>query len=156
GQLVGTPNLTGSWVVGICVQEYKNNQLINSHFRDFQFTVINCTVAVASSVGDQDHQCEGQTIKFKNQSTNNSSTPVYHWDFGVTGINTDTSNIFSPTYTYPDTGIYIVKLVVNPGKPCTDTMSKPVYVYPPLDIHYDHPSRQCLSSNSFSFETKGT
>lgn len=155
GELSGTPTLTGQYVVGICAQEYKNNKLINTHFRDFQFTVIGCTVNVQSIVAEQKQQCQGQTIVFTNQSINNSSTPVYHWDFGVPAISSDTSNLFHTTYVYPDTGIYVLTLITNPGKPCSDTLKKPVYVYPPLKINFTRPERQCLKNNSFDFKTTG-
>jgi len=155
GELSGTPTLTGQYVVGIRVEEYRNNKLLNSHFRDFQFTVIGCTVNVLSVVADQKQQCQGQTIAFTNQSINNSASPVYHWDFGVPTLNSDTSNIFSPTYLYPDTGIYMLTLITNPGKPCTDTLKKPVYVYPPLKINFMSPNKQCFLNNSFNFKTLG-
>lgn len=155
GELSGTPTLIGQYVVGICVQEYRNNKLLNTHFRDFQFTVIGCTVTVLSAVADQKQQCQGQTIVFTNQSINNSSTPVYHWDFGVQSLASDTSNVVSPSYMYPDTGIYVLTLITNPGKPCTDTLKKPVYVYPPLKINFAHPARQCFTNNSFNFKTGG-
>ena len=155
GQLAGTPTLIGQYVVGICVQEYRNNVLLNTHFRDFQFTVIGCTVTVLSAVADQTQQCQGQTIIFTNQSINNSASPIYHWDFGVPTLNSDTSNLLNPTYMYPDTGTYVLSLITNPGKPCSDTLKKPVYVYPPLNINYAHPARQCLRTNNFNFTTQG-
>lgn len=155
GELSGTPTMVAQYAVGVRVQEYRNNILINTHFRDFQFTVIGCTVNVLSSVADQTPQCQGQTISFINKSNNNSTTPAYHWDFGVPTINSDTSNLFSPTYTYPDTGIYILSLITNPGKPCTDTLKKPVYVFPKLDVKFPHPDRQCFKGNSFNFSPQG-
>ncbi|WP_317899523.1 PKD domain-containing protein [Aurantibacillus circumpalustris] len=155
GELSGTPTLTGQYVVGIRVEEYRNNKLLNSHLRDFQFTVIGCTVNVLSVVADQKQQCQGQTIAFTNQSINNSSTPIYHWDFGVPSIASDTSNILNPTYMYQDTGIYMLTLITNPGKPCTDTLKKPVYVYPPLKINFDKLERQCFKNNAFNFNVGG-
>lgn len=155
GELKGTPTLVGQYVVGVCVQEFRNNKLLDTHFRDFQFTVINCTVNVVSAVADQEQQCQGKTIKFINQSINNSASPVYHWDFGVSSIATDTSNLVNPVYTYPDTGIYVLSLITNPGLPCTDTLRKQVYVYPPLKINYSRPDRQCLKNNSFNFTAGG-
>ncbi len=156
GQLSGTPNTVGQYVVGVCVQEYRNNVLINTHFRDFQFTVLNCTVTVLSAVADQMQKCQGQTIAFTNQSINNSASPVYHWDFGVTSLTNDTSNLVNPSYMYPDTGIYTITLITNPGRLCSDTLKKPVYVYPPLDINFARPDRQCFKNNSFNFKTEGT
>jgi gliding motility-associated-like protein len=155
GELSGTPTLTGQYVVGVCVQEFRNNQLLNTHFRDFQFTVIGCTVSALSAVADQKQQCQGNVISFNNQSINNSPNPFYHWDFGVATLSNDTSNLFNPSYQYPDTGIYTITLITNPGKPCTDTLKKEVYVYPPLKVYFDRPDKQCLINNSFHFTTKG-
>jgi gliding motility-associated-like protein len=156
GQLAGTPTLVGQYVVGVCVKEYRNNTLINSHYRDFQFTVIGCTVNVQSAVADQKQQCLGQELVFTNKSINNSTSPVYHWDFGVPNLSNDTSNLVNPTYFYPDTGIYMLTLITNPGRSCTDTLKKPVYVYPPLNINFDQHNRQCFINNSFDFKVKGT
>jgi gliding motility-associated-like protein len=156
GELSGTPTMVAQYAVGVQVQEYRNNVLINTHFRDFQFTVIGCTVNVLSAVADQTPQCKGQNLSFINKSLNNSATPVYHWDFGVPTISTDTSNLFSPSYFYPDTGIYILSLITNPGKPCSDTLKKEVYVYPPLEVKFLHPGRQCFKNNAFNFSPQGT
>lgn len=156
GKLSGTPTTSDIYVVGICVKEYRNNQLINTHFRDFQFSVIPCTVTALSAVADQVKQCQGQTISFINKSVNQASNPVYHWDFGVPIISNDTSALVNPTYTYPDTGIFILSLIVNPGKQCTDTLKKPVYVFPALSVNYQRPAKQCLVSNSFQFAATGT
>ena len=54
----------------------------------------------------------------------------YHWDFGVPGTDADTSDDFEPTFTYPDTGVYTVKLIVNPRSTCPDSISRLVKVYP--------------------------
>jgi PKD repeat protein len=42
----------------------------------------------------------------------------------------DTSNIEAPSFTYPDTGIYKIKLVVNPGDPCSDSATMQIGLYP--------------------------
>lgn len=156
GQLAGTPTLTGQYVVGVCVQEFRDNKLIDTHFRDFQFTVINCTVSAKSIIAESEKQCIGNVITFTNQSINQSVTPEYHWDFGVPELTTDTSSLFNPTYTYQDTGIYVVTLITNPGKPCTDTLRQPVFVYPPLKLFYKAPERQCLKDNAFDFKAEGS
>lgn len=42
GLLSGTPNLTGQFVVGICMSEYRNGVLLTTTRRDFQFNVFDC------------------------------------------------------------------------------------------------------------------
>jgi len=155
GLLTGKPNMSGQFVVGICVQEFKSGTLINTHYRDFQFNVVPCIVNVVSAIANQKSQCEGSTITFTNSSTSNIGSLTYYWDFGVPGILSDTSNAFSPTYTYQDTGKYEVLLIANPNKPCRDTIKQTVYVYPKLQINFPPVNKQCYKGNSFTFSAQG-
>ena len=155
GLLTGKPNLIGQFVVGICVQEFRNGVLINTHYRDFQFNVRACVVSVISAIASQTQQCQGNTFNFTNLSTSNLGNIPYHWDFGVANLTNDTSNIFSPTYTYPDTGKYTVTLIAYPGNLCGDTTKQTFYVYPPLKIKFPPQSKQCLKNNSFNFVVQG-
>jgi gliding motility-associated-like protein len=156
GLLKGHPNLIGQFVVGVCVQEFRGDQLIGTHFRDFQFNIVPCIVSVISAVADQLKQCMGNTMNFINQSSSNVGPLTYHWDFGVPSLADDTSNAVNPSYIYQDTGVYVMTLIANPGKVCSDTLKKKIYVYPPLSVGYKRPENQCLKFNSFSFATKGS
>ncbi len=156
GVLTGKPNLIGQFVVGVCVQEFRNGILINTHYRDFQFNIVPCVVSVVSDFPNQIQLCQGSTISFTNQSTSNLGPMIYHWDFGVPVITSDTSNIVNPTYTYADTGKYTVTLITNPGTLCGDSSQRQVYVYPPLDINFQKVTKQCLKNNSFKFIGQGT
>jgi len=155
GVLTGKPNLLGQYVVGICVQEFRGNTLINTHYRDFQFNVVACIVNIVSAIANQKSQCEGSTITFTNSTVTNISGLTYHWDFGVPSLLNDTSNIKNPTYTYQDTGRYEVLLIANPGKPCSDTIKQTVYVYPKLEINFPPLLKQCFRGNSFNFSAQG-
>ena len=50
--------------------------------------------------------------------------------FWLNGTDTDTSTGTTPVFTFPDTGIYTVKLVVNRGELCTDSATTQMNVYP--------------------------
>lgn len=39
GLLTGLPNTVGQFVVGICIEEYRNGVLISTTRRDFQYNV---------------------------------------------------------------------------------------------------------------------
>ena len=54
----------------------------------------------------------------------------YYWDFGDLSTLADTSRATGPSYTYPDTGIYTVKVVANRNQPCSDSTTAQVRVYP--------------------------
>lgn len=152
GFLNGTPNLNGQWATGVQVQEFRNNVLIGTHFRDYMLSVVPCIVQVASIIKPQTAFCVGSTITFTNQSIGSNT---WHWDFGVGNLSTDTSNIANPSYAYADTGRYEVTLVVNPGQTCVDSSKQTIYVYPKLAPAFVAPAPQCIVNNSFNFNVGG-
>lgn len=159
GVINALPSTTGRFVVGIQVQEYRNGVLINSMIRDFIFTVFNCQISLSADLPDQNQLsnftgfCDGNlTVQFEDNS-NFNFTPTFSWDFGVPGINTDISNAMNPSYTYSDTGTYIVTLVLNPGLICTDTAYMEVQLYNELNISFDIIDTVCQINNSFDFTT---
>jgi gliding motility-associated-like protein len=147
GQITGTPNQIGQYVVGVVVKEYRNNVLIGETRRDFQFNVTQCLTGVdariptlnvndplaAGTDGVYAYQCSDYNITFRNTSLFGTN---YSWDFGVPNRTDDTSNVFQPTFTYPDTGIYYIRLIVNPGFVCADTSVVMVRIYPQFNIDF--------------------
>ncbi|GAB4248300.1 MAG: hypothetical protein Kow0079_00390 [Vicingaceae bacterium] len=126
GVISGIPPNLGQYVVGVRCDEYRNGVLINTIYRDFQFNVLNCPPIPMPLIGPVD-ACSGNTVQFNNQSvplTNNN----FHWDFGDTSTNADTSNAVNPSYTYPGIGTYIVTLIAQYGTPCADTTYDTIYV----------------------------
>lgn len=146
GLLSGTPGSLGQFVVGVCISEYRNGVLIGTYIRDFQFNVVQCNIPIASipstninvqtGIGLYELNCKNYTVTFRNQSYNPPPTTVplqYHWDFGVPGVSSDTSTAATPTFTYPDTGTFLVRLVANKSngsQPCSDTTYAYVKIYP--------------------------
>ncbi len=127
GIMTGNGFSVGQYVVGVCVSEYRAGVLISTNLRDFQFNVALCNPLVVASVPDDFRDCESYTITFENNSTGGTS---YLWDFGDELAFVDTSNEFEPTYTFADTGRYLATLIVNPYKPCSDTATSEVFIYP--------------------------
>lgn len=158
GQLFAAPDLIGKFVVGVCVKEYRNGVLIGSTKRDFLFTVFNCDISAAAEiVGQEDmstfnSECDGLTIQFENNSFGGTN---YLWDFGVPTDPNANSTQFEPTFTFPDTGVYIVTLYLNPGWPCSDSSVQTFNIYEGLDVSFIPPDPQCIQGNSFDFEGEG-
>lgn len=152
GMITGTPSMIGQWVIGVCVREYRNGVLLEIHKRDFQFNIINCAHVIVSSIPAQQTFCFGKTVNFLNNSLNANT---FHWDFGVPALTSDTSNLKTPSYTYQDTGVYVISLIANPGTICADTATSTFKIYPPLDPKFITPPAQCLSTNSFNFNGSG-
>ncbi len=136
GLLTGTPNTTGRFVVGVCAEEYRNGQLIGTTRRDFQYNIGVCQLEIVSAFFAPDILCQNDlTVGFSNQSFGSN---VYQWDFGDPNTILDISNDASPSYTYPDTGTYIVTLIAGPGAACTDTFQQVVTVqYESLAAGFD-------------------
>lgn len=131
GLLTITPTVLGQFVVGICVNEFRNGVFLGRHLRDFQFNVVDCQPNVLASVPSLLNNCTGFSFNFQNNSS--GQITGYHWDFGVPVINNDTSNSQFPSYTYTDTGVYTLTLIVYSAIPlCNDTGTAIVYVYPSL------------------------
>ncbi|MCF8459304.1 MAG: gliding motility-associated C-terminal domain-containing protein [Flavobacteriales bacterium] len=155
GQLTGVPTQAGQYVVGVCVEEYRNGQLLSINKRDFQFNVVNCASNVEAVIPIQTSfhdPCSGLGVTFGNNSIN---TQYYHWDFGVANITTDTSNIHNPTYLFPDTGAYSVTLIGNPGYACADTAVAIIEVYEEIVVDITSSGNPCADANNFRFEANG-
>lgn len=147
GLITGTPNTQGRFVVTVCCHEWRNGVKINTVTREFQFVVTNCSKAVVANIPQYSSefntyivQCKGRTVHFDNLSVGANTSPgsnPYFWDFGVPGTNSDTSNQMEPDFTYPDTGVYAVKLVVNRGSTCSDSITRFVKIYPDFYASFD-------------------
>jgi gliding motility-associated-like protein len=158
GIMTGTPTLMGTWVVGVCCKEYRNGVLINTNIRDFQFNVVTCspipvTGNISPNINAQLLNCTGLNINFSQQSTNASN---YYWNFGDPSTANDTSNLQSPSYTYPVTGNYTITLIVNPGSVCADTDTVHLPITLPPTVTFPPPPPQCVTGNSFSFQATGS
>ncbi|MCB9185148.1 MAG: gliding motility-associated C-terminal domain-containing protein [Flavobacteriales bacterium] len=155
GLLTGVPTQVGQFVVGVCVEEYRNGQLLSINKRDFQFNVVSCTSNIQAVIPPQPtfhDPCNGLTVDFGNNSVN---AQFYHWDFGVAGTFSDTAFAEDPVFTYPDTGVYSVTLVANPGYPCADTTIDDILVYNDVSVDILSSGEQCFDANSIDFSAVG-
>jgi len=155
GLITGTPNQLGRYVVTVCCHEWRNGIKINTVTREFQFVVTNCSKAVVANIPQYSEefntyivQCKGYTVRFTNLSTgaNSNSGEAYTWDFGVAAIASDSSHLKEPEYTYPDTGTYEVKLIVNRGSTCTDSITRLVKIYPDFKADFETSGFPCPNS----------
>ena len=134
GLLTGIPAILGQFVVAICVEEYRNGDLICTNRRDFQFNIANCDSQLMTNFSWEIDPCASDySVRFIDES---GSVPggfplldvIYQWDFGDPSTLADTSNEQHPTYIYPDTGSYTVTLTVNPGLTCEDDTTFTIFV----------------------------
>ncbi|MCP4441007.1 MAG: T9SS type B sorting domain-containing protein, partial [Aureispira sp.] len=120
GLLTGTPPNLGTYLVGICIKEYRNGVLLSITRRDFQYTIGVCGRQVSAAFYSPTVDCDDDPIV----AFNNSSQAVigsYQWNFGDTASSQNTSQFRNPTHVFSDTGAYLVTLIVDPGTYCADT-----------------------------------
>lgn len=121
------PATSGPYVLCVVVTEWRNGIAIAEHRKDFILKVEDCSIPTAN-LDPQDETCDGFTRRFSNQSNDNVTS--WFWDFGVTTIDSDTSLVPNPTFTYADTGRYVVTLTVNKGTDCEVSSKYTVWVFP--------------------------
>ncbi len=147
GWMTGVPTNQGQYVVAVCVEEYRNGQLISSMRRDFQYNVGQCGEATASAFVPH-AQCENLTVEFQNQSSAYTSNYIWYFQYPDTTV---FSTEVNPTYTYPDTGLYTIMLIAEPGAVCADTFVQDIYLqYNSLFVDFDIQVFDCSDSSVLS------
>ena len=124
GLLTGLPNTIGQFVVGICVEEYRDGALISTTRRDFQYNVGQCGQAAAAFTAPE-VQCGSLSVFFDNESQGAND---FTWLFNDPGNPGATASSTNAVYTFSDTGLYTVMLIAEPGQVCEDTAFQQVYL----------------------------
>jgi gliding motility-associated-like protein len=127
GIITGTAPDLGRYVICVCINVYRQGVLIATHRKDLIVKVSDCILTISNPMPDL-IACKDFTVQFSH-----ASTGILHsvfWDFGDTGTLADTSILDSPSYLFPDTGIYIARLIINRGESCTDTAERTIRIYP--------------------------
>lgn len=154
GELTGTPNTLGQFVVGICVSEYRNGQLLSVVRRDFQFNVANCQSVIDAELtatgvtidGDSYfiQNCNDLTIPIDNTSTSISAVDEIRWEFEVED-SLWAFDTWDVNLTFPETGVYEGLLMLNPGTQCGDTAFIFIEIFPELVASFSYDYDTCVA-----------
>lgn len=153
GLLTGQVDDLGQYVVGICVEEYRNGKLLSKVFRDFQFNIASCNVLVSARIANDTiidkriiiNSCGSSDVKFNNQSIDKSKIKGYLWEFDINGQKQN-SKEESPTISFPGLGKYTGFLIANPGlQPCSDTADFEVNIYPDIEANFKYSYDTCIA-----------
>lgn len=98
-----------------------------------------------ASIAEQETFCDGLTYTFQSEATNAAS---WYWDFD-TPLNGDNSVLENPTFTFPDTGQYVIMHIAAAPFTCPDTALMLFRIYGDLNPFFEGLDPQCLSTNSF-------
>jgi gliding motility-associated-like protein len=130
GLITGVAPPAGVYVVTVCVNEIRNGIVIATQRKDLQINIAACTIAAATLQPAYMLCRDTKTLSVSNLST----SPLIHsyfWEFlNAQGVALHTSTDAIASFTFPDTGIYQVKLVINKGEACSDSTRSLAYVYP--------------------------
>ena len=161
GFISGYPTLTGQFVVGICVREYRNGILLSILRRDFQFNVVNCEASVEASIQSDAvvngkefilNSCGNNTITFINESTIEQFIKTYRWTFDINGTTVQRTTR-DATITFPGVGNYKGIMIVNEGEQCGDTAYINVNVFPTIKADFEFTYDTCIGG-PVSFKDK--
>ncbi|MEZ4800689.1 MAG: PKD domain-containing protein [Flavobacteriales bacterium] len=104
-----------------------------------------------SSIVPQESFCAGLTYTFENSSQN---TTDFSWNFGAPG-NGDISFNPSPEYTFPDTGLYVIRLISSAPNTCPDTAFLSFEIYDLLNPGFQDYGPMCFDVNEYDFTATG-
>ncbi len=153
GEIFGFPTIQGQYVVGVCVAEYRNGELLSITQRDFQFNVVACVQAINAEIeipsdilyGGKALVCGKSILTLINKSTPVNKIADISWlvDTGsLVPAVIQTADTLQMTF--PQPGLYTGKLVANPGLSCTDTTTIEILVTPELEGSMTITGDSCL------------
>jgi PKD repeat protein len=119
------------------VEEIRNNTVIAAQHKDIQITITSCSIAAATLLPEYSLCGNTKTINIANLS-NSPLIKTYNWEFiNASGAPVFTTTQQQPNYTFQDTGIYKIKLVINSSDECSDSATTTVKVYPGFVPDFD-------------------
>ncbi len=107
GIITAIPEITGVFLIGVKVEEFRNGELINTVYRDMEVDVRACGDVPTADFTVEEFNCDGFDVEFTNNSSDANS---YTWffDFPDSSFTSDLEN--PGTITYPGPGAYTVVL----------------------------------------------
>jgi PKD repeat protein len=130
GLISGIAPAGGNYVVCVCVTEWRHGKALSTHRKDFNVQIDDRCDFASAQLQETYTNCEDFSYTFKNEAPPSPLVKTYYWDFGVIGRTDDTSTLATPTFVFPDTGVYNVKLVINRGQDCPDSATTKVRIFP--------------------------
>lgn len=150
GRMTANPNAIGQYVIGVCVEEYRNGVKIGEIRRDFQYNVRTCSQPPTAIFTAPSNLCNETKVVFENNSL---AANAYEWNFNFPS--TDTiykSKLQNPTFTYPGNGTYQVKLtVIRNSDNCKDEEVKTIKITDlPYNAKFDYDIKACNPDGTIS------
>ncbi len=151
GEITGTPNLIGQFVVGICVEEWRGGVLIGTTKRDFQFNVALCEPTIdaiieGESAGDDLFvvtSCGERSVSLRNQSVQERFIVDYFWLLNYPDGSVRTWTTADVDVEFPGPGSYSGIMAINRGTDCADTADVTIVVTEPMTPDFEISGDSC-------------
>ena len=130
GLISGIAPAAGVYIVTVCVDELRNGKVIATQRKDIQIKIASCELVTAAIPPEYFFCKSNTTIQLQNQVQNSL---INSQDWEIKNTNGDivfSANTNTALFTFTDTGIYTIKLVVNKGQSCSDSTISIARVYP--------------------------
>jgi gliding motility-associated-like protein len=156
GLISGIPNKVGRFVVGVCVDEYRDGVKLSTIKRDFQFNVADCDLTVLVLVEGGDtllltptgyylSACGAKDLYIENKSLDQQFINKFEWRFDLDGVPYTNDSDWSPTIPFPKPSRYFGQLLLNPGEECADTANIVVDIFPGLNADFSYAYDTCVA-----------
>lgn len=152
GLISGTPVVSGQFVVGVCIKEYRQGKLLSSTRRDFQFNVQPCQPLIVPGIGSAQQTdaefvlnfCELDTIYVENTTSDEKYINTYDWEFSTPeGVLTfDTRDI---RLSFKDRGTYKGQLYINKNEGCRDSAQLTINIFPDIETDFSFDYDTCTA-----------
>lgn len=137
----------GRYVVTVAVTSYRNGLKLATHRKDFIINVSDCDFATAK-LKPLGVSCDDYSVTFQNEDFS-PLNKTFYWEFYKADSSLLViSNDEKPQITFPDTGYYRYKLVINRGEQCSDSTETSFKLYPGFRPGFSFDG-QCINSEVF-------
>ncbi len=131
GIMTANPNLVGQFLVGVCVEEFRDGQFIGKTIRDFQYNVRVCSDPPVIDFSLLDYECGNLEVDFENTSTDANN---FEWFFNNPSTSNDSTamTVFGENvnFDYGVEGTYEVKLIgTRDSDGCSIETTKEITIY---------------------------
>ena len=127
GEIFAEPGMIGQFLIGVCVQEYRDGQLIGTVVRDFEVNVRECSEMGTVDFDFLYEDCDNLIVQFENLS---QEFTEYEWNFDFP--NTTNQDLLStdvnPLITFPAPGVYQVELIARNDAGCELSIVRPITI----------------------------
>ena len=149
GELTAIPNQNGQYLIGVCVEEWRDGVKIGEVRRDFEYNVRTCVSFPLASFDAPIAQCDGNlVVDFTNES---SAVLLYQWNFNYPSNDPAfLTNEENPTFTFPAEGTYTVQLQAFRGTDeCSDEFFQDITVTTAdIDADFQVSIGECLNDDN--------